>query len=571
MNSKVKLNEKWLKAAVIGTVWAASEIILGSFLHNLRLPFAGALLTSIGVVLLISISFTWKEKGIFWRAGVICALLKTMSPSAVIFGPMVAIIVESLLLEFSVRVFGRNYFGLTLGAVLAVSWSFAQKIITLLIFYGSNIVELYRNLMQYFEKLLNLQFDTIWLPILALFFIYVLIGITAGYLGITAGKRIVAQPLTFSALPKNSSNLESFNPLEPNYRYSLGWLGINVVLVIGSILSISLASWKVWAPVAILVLTLWMVKYTNALRQLAKPKFWMLFAFITILATFAFTTMHSKTFLESALIGIEMNARAAILIAGLSVVGKEMYNPLIKGFFANGRFRNLPVAIEVSAQSLPQVMANIPEKGTLLRKPIEVIHHLVVYANYRLAELRQQQNLTPSIIITGKRAAGKTSFVKKIVETLKNNDIRVGGIYSQKVYEGNQRVGYDVVDIITNDLKPFLRINDGKTENKVGMFGIIEEGYRFGLKSLDSCNHQETEIVVVDEIGELELTDNGWMSAVKSFHAAQTSQLLLVINHEHLEALIDKLGLINPHLIKIPTDDKPEVLERVVDLVKDNL
>ncbi|HUW94010.1 MAG TPA: hypothetical protein VMV74_12660 [Bacteroidales bacterium] len=34
-----RLSEKWIKASIIGTIRAASEIVLGSFLHNLKVPF----------------------------------------------------------------------------------------------------------------------------------------------------------------------------------------------------------------------------------------------------------------------------------------------------------------------------------------------------------------------------------------------------------------------------------------------------------------------------------------------------------------------------------------------------
>jgi hypothetical protein len=94
MADKNELSDKWIKASIIGTLWAASEIVLGSFLHNLKVPFSGNVLTAIGLVILISVSYIWTEKGLFWRAGLICAIMKTMSPSAVIFGPMIAIMSE---------------------------------------------------------------------------------------------------------------------------------------------------------------------------------------------------------------------------------------------------------------------------------------------------------------------------------------------------------------------------------------------------------------------------------------------------------------------------------------------
>jgi len=123
-----KLSEKWIKASIIGTIWAASEIVLGSFLHNLKIPFSGNILTAIGIIILISVSYTWTEKGLFWRSGLICAIMKTMSPSAVIFGPMIAILSEALLLEISVRFLGRTFAGYMLGAMMAMSWNLLQKI-----------------------------------------------------------------------------------------------------------------------------------------------------------------------------------------------------------------------------------------------------------------------------------------------------------------------------------------------------------------------------------------------------------------------------------------------------------
>ncbi len=56
MSNSAALNNTWFKASVLGATWAASEIILGSFLHNLHVPFKGNILTTIAFVLLIAVS-----------------------------------------------------------------------------------------------------------------------------------------------------------------------------------------------------------------------------------------------------------------------------------------------------------------------------------------------------------------------------------------------------------------------------------------------------------------------------------------------------------------------------------
>ena len=114
-------DSRWLQASVVGSLWASIEIILGSFMHNLQMPFAGTLLAMLSVMLLTAFHQRWRVKGLFWRAGLICALMKSISPSAILLGPMTGILAEALLLELVVRIAGANIVGYLLGGAVAVS------------------------------------------------------------------------------------------------------------------------------------------------------------------------------------------------------------------------------------------------------------------------------------------------------------------------------------------------------------------------------------------------------------------------------------------------------------------
>ncbi|MCX6550055.1 MAG: hypothetical protein NTY02_03425, partial [Acidobacteria bacterium] len=133
----------WQRAAIYGSLWAAVEIVAGSFLHNLRVPFAGSVLAAFGVLLMTAGHRACPERGLIWRAALICALMKSVSPSAVILGPMIGILMEGVLLEVGVRLAGGRAIGYLAGGALAVSWSMAQRMLNAVISFGPDVVRLY--------------------------------------------------------------------------------------------------------------------------------------------------------------------------------------------------------------------------------------------------------------------------------------------------------------------------------------------------------------------------------------------------------------------------------------------
>jgi hypothetical protein len=151
------LSQTWLKASVVGSIWASIEIILGSFLHNLKIPLSGMILSFITVYLLISFLQVWKENGLIWRAGFICALMKSISPSALILGPMIGILTEALLVELFIFVFGKNLAGYMIGGAFAVLATLFQKLISLLILYGFDFIKILSDLYSFTVKQIKLE------------------------------------------------------------------------------------------------------------------------------------------------------------------------------------------------------------------------------------------------------------------------------------------------------------------------------------------------------------------------------------------------------------------------------
>ncbi len=564
------ISEKWIKASIIGTIWAAAEIVLGSFLHNLRVPFSGNLLTAIALVILISVSYKWRERGLFWRAGVICALMKTMSPSAIIFGPMIAIIMESLFLEASVRLLGRTYLGFIVGSMLAMSWNLFQKVFNMIIFYGGKLVDIYASITDYASRQLDLQFDAFWAPLLLLLSLYALFGVVTAVMGIITGRRLVTMPpaevSSGPAVINSSPGRE-----DRSFDYSLAWLAADILLIAGLLVVVSITKWVWWVVAVVPVITVLALRYKRAMRQLSKPGFWVTFVIITMLSALAFSALQpgEDDVAGAILIGIQMNFRAVIIIVGFSALGTELYNPRIRSLFSRSHFRQLPLALELAAASLPAMIADMPDLRSAVKNPVSILNRMISRVEKRLEEVRAGgERKKRVVIVTGAIAEGKTAFLSDLKDILQDRGVVVGGILALRVVEGKTTTGYDILDISAGVRKPFLRLT-GPVTIGVDRFSMIDEGYRAGLDALDPARNSNSVVAIIDEAGPLELRGQGWSSRITELLQAPLPVIIIAVRNSLVDSVISKFKIDSPLVVDVGYKNREEKLNELVSLITD--
>ena len=273
--------------------------------------------------------------------------------------------------------------------------------------------------MKYAEKQLYLKFDAVWAPIVLLLVLYALFGVVSAIIGIRTGKKIVSNPLLNSNFIHSENNKFSRQQKHNGFNYSKFWLTCNVVLMAGTLFLVGRIHFAVWAVMVVVIAIVWAFRYKRALRQIARPRLWIFFVVITMITAFVLTRMQTEPVSTFAAIqtGIEMNLRAIILIMGFTVLGTELYNPVIRTYFGNTYFRQLPLALELSLDSLPAMIANTPDVKTILRNPVTVVHHLIGYADVKLNEIRSKTGFNQKIfIVTGIISSGKTSLIRRFID-----------------------------------------------------------------------------------------------------------------------------------------------------------
>ncbi len=378
MNSN-PLSDKWLKAAVIGGLWASIEIVVGSFLHNLRIPFAGTVLATQGILLLIAFSQVWKENGIIIRAGIITALMKSISPSSVILGPMIGIFMEAALLEIFLIIFGRSWLGAILASSIALSSALLHKVFSILILYGWKIALIYKNIYLYFQKFLKLPSLSPLEFILLILSIYLFFGALSGIMGILIGNRVKMRIPQESPEKIDFINNELF-PLNTKQKFNLYLLAFNTLSIPLGLYFISLNLIVYGLPFLVVFTGYAYWRYTSIFRRLKKPIFWGQLILIILLSGLFFSSgAKSITYLSSQglMFGFEMSFRALFIVIAFTAISIELRNPTIKKFLYAHHLGSLHASLSLAFSSLPIIMDSLPPVKEFFKKPLNTLSNLI--------------------------------------------------------------------------------------------------------------------------------------------------------------------------------------------------
>lgn len=121
------------------------EVALGSFLHALKVPFAGAFLSLNQGFLLCRATLASAElensKLVPYSISNVAAVLKSLAPAGKKLGPMLSLSMQGLFFSVGPWIFGARLSGICVGMALLSLWAFIQPLVTYYLFFGSQLFE----------------------------------------------------------------------------------------------------------------------------------------------------------------------------------------------------------------------------------------------------------------------------------------------------------------------------------------------------------------------------------------------------------------------------------------------
>jgi hypothetical protein len=177
----------WVLIGLFGALWGVVETTLGTAL-NVVFPsftntfFKGLILGGIGVAIALTGRFFVQKRGSVFLIGVVTALLKLLSPGGARIGPMVAIVMESVMMETVLLLAADPHrWAFALGGAFAVGWNLPHKFVMMRFMYGRGVIDVHRMLVQEGSHMLGLDASLALLIMAVLLVFRLAVGGVAGW------------------------------------------------------------------------------------------------------------------------------------------------------------------------------------------------------------------------------------------------------------------------------------------------------------------------------------------------------------------------------------------------------
>lgn len=553
----------WSRAAALGSLWAALEITAGSLLHNLRIPFAGAALASAGVLLMTTALQRWPAPGLVWRAGLIAALMKSISPSAIILGPMVGIFTESMILFLVISLLGRGLPGCLLGGGLAVSWTLAQKILSLLITYGLDFIALYEGVVRFAAKATGWHSLGPAQVVLGLLAAQAALGAAAG----TAGWWMGRQRREYGAARLGRSAAASAAPSfgdETGHPVALPLLAVLLVLGLWWISRAGLLPGGAPLLAAAVFIA---CRYRRGMRRLAKPRLWIELTAVLLLSGLVLGVLGTdKTWIDGLLAGAEMAVRAVFVVVMFSAVGIELKRTPWIQRLSRGRLAPARQALEAAFQALPDFIASLRDLPAVWRHPRRAIAELLDRAELWQQEFERQHRRPPRILLTGPKGSGKTTLLEQAARQLQADGVHVAGILSPGRFENGLRARFELLILDTGERLPLAERDFHEPPDSGRCYRFHAETIAAGLAALSAERLAVAGVVFVDEIGPMELRGEGWGPALQEI-SVMPVPLVWVVRPKLVEEVRRRWGWHDAEVIEASAMDAAVLADRLAQAI----
>ena len=171
----------WTAAVLFGTLWGTLEVSLGSALHLSRFPLRGLIMSSLGLLCLITLSRLSPRVGNSILAGLVAAFIKIFALGGLYPGPLIGILLEALVVELLLDLGGVRFLTAMTAGACVLALTPLQMAVTVRLLSGPDAIVGLNEFLGMFLKRVGLPPVSIGMMLLSAAAVAAIAGVAAGW------------------------------------------------------------------------------------------------------------------------------------------------------------------------------------------------------------------------------------------------------------------------------------------------------------------------------------------------------------------------------------------------------
>mgnify|MGYP001821689429 CR=1 FL=1 len=171
-------------------------------------------------------------------------------------------------------------------------------------------------------------------------------------------------------------------------------------------------------------------------------------------------------------------------------------------------------------------------------------------------------------LVTGPVQAGKTTFLSSLVTRLEREHISAGGFLCPGTFSSGLRSGFELKQVGTG-----TRLSLAAEEQKEGWvafrrFWFNPLAFARGRQWIDRCLESRDSVVVIDEVGPMELAGGGWSDTLDMLAEQAGPVQCWSVRKPLVREVMERWNISSGHVIDIRQETPKEALDRLLPFIR---
>jgi nucleoside-triphosphatase THEP1 len=181
-----------------------------------------------------------------------------------------------------------------------------------------------------------------------------------------------------------------------------------------------------------------------------------------------------------------------------------------------------------------------------------------------MSNISREHNI---FLVSGPVQGGKTTFLTKLVIELKKEGWYVGGFLSPGSFDSGMRSGFRLQNIATGEEHALADRKERSGWFKYRRFWFNPEAFKAGRQWIHSDMQQAPSVMVIDEVGPMELEGSGWSSELDYLKGAGLPLQLWSVRDGILDQVLKRWDLPSKNQIDIKEMNWEQLLKLIRELL----